>query len=88
MPPKIKIPEQIIKIKFHELKAWSIIDGAGLRGKKLGKAMVSNKHPNFLINLGGATAQEIESLGEYVRKAVYEKYKIPLDWEVIRVGRR
>jgi len=71
-----------------ELKAWSIIDGAGLRGKKLGKAMVSNKHPNFLINLGGATAQEIESLGEYVRKAVYEKYKIPLDWEVIRVGRR
>ena len=50
--------------------------------------MVSNKHPNFLINLGGATAQEIESLGEYVRKAVYEKYKIPLDWEVIRVGRR
>ena len=71
-----------------ELKAWSIIDGAGLRGKKLGKAMVSNKHPNFLINLGGATAQEIESLGEHVRKAVYEKYKIPLDWEVIRVGRR
>ena len=71
-----------------ELKAWSIIDGAGLRGKKLGKAMVSNKHPNFLINLGGATAQEIESLGEYVREAVYEKYKIPLDWEVIRVGRR
>ena len=71
-----------------ELKAWSIIDGAGLRGKKLGKAMVSNKHPNFLINLGGATAKEMESLGEYVRKAVYEKYKISLDWEVIRVGRK
>ncbi len=71
-----------------ELKAWSIIDRAGLRGKKLGKAMVSNKHPNFLINLGGATAQEMESLGEYVRKSVYEKYKISLDWEVIRVGRK
>ena len=71
-----------------ELKAWSIIDKAGLRGKKLGRAMVSNKHPNFLINLGGATAQEMESLGEYVRKSVYEKYKISLDWEVIRVGRK
>ena len=71
-----------------ELKAWSVIDGAGLRGKKIGKAMVSNKHPNFLINLGGATAQEIESLGEYVRQSVYEKYQISLDWEVIRVGRK
>ena len=71
-----------------ELKAWSIIDGAGLRGKKIGKAMVSNKHPNFLINLGGATAHEMESLGEYVRKSVYEKYKISLDWEVVRVGRK
>ncbi len=71
-----------------ELKAWRVIDGAGLRGKKLGKAMVSNKHPNFLINLGGATAQEMESLGEYVRQSVYEKYKISLDWEVIRVGRK
>ncbi len=71
-----------------ELKAWSLIDRAGLRGKKLGKAMVSDKHPNFLINLGGATAEEIESLGEYVRKSVYQKYKILLDWEVIRVGRK
>ena len=50
--------------------------------------MVSKKHPNFLINLGGATAQEMEFLGEYVRKSVYKKYKVSLDWEVIRVGRR
>ena len=71
-----------------ELKAWSLIDRAGLRGKKLGRAMVSNKHPNFLINLGGATAEEMESLGEFVRKSVYEQYKISLDWEVIRVGRK
>ena len=71
-----------------ESKAWSLIDKAGLRGKKLGRAMVSNKHPNFLINLGGASAEEIESLGEYVRKSVYQKYKISLDWEVIRVGRK
>ena len=69
------------------LKAWRLIDKAGLRGKKIGRAMVSNKHPNFLINLGGATAHEIETLGESVREAVYKQYKVKLDWEVIRVGR-
>ena len=71
-----------------ELKAWNLIDRAGLRGKKLGRAMVSKKHPNFLINLGGATAEDMEALGEYVRKSVYEKFKVSLDWEVIRVGRK
>ena len=70
-----------------ELKAWRLIDKTGLRGKKIGRAMVSTKHPNFLINLGGATARDIEALGEYVRKSVYQKYEIMLDWEVIRVGR-
>ena len=49
--------------------------------------MVSTKHPNFMVNLGGATASEMEFLGEYIRKFVYEKYKVSLDWEVIRVGR-
>ncbi len=71
-----------------DFKAWSLIDRAGLRGKKMGKAMVSKKHPNFLINLGGATAEEMELLGEYIRKAVYEKFKVSLDWEVKRVGRK
>ena len=71
-----------------DFKAWSLIDRAGLRGKKMGKAMVSKKHPNFLINLGGATSEEMESLGEHVRKSVYEKFKVSLDWEVIRVGRK
>ena len=70
-----------------EKKAWRLIDKAGLRGKKIGRAMVSNKHPNFLINLGGATAHEIETLGEKVRESVYQQYKVKLDWEVIRVGR-
>jgi len=73
--------------EITELKAWRLIDKAGLRGKKIGRAMVSNKHPNFLINMGGATAHDIEALGEHVREAVYEKYKVMLDWEVIRVGR-
>jgi len=70
-----------------ELKAWRLIDKAGLRGKKIGKAMVSNKHPNFLINLGGATAHDIEALGEHIRESVYKKYNVTLDWEVIRIGR-
>ena len=70
-----------------ELKAWRLIDKAGLRGKKIGRAMVSKKHPNFLINLGGATANDIETLGETVREAVYQQYNVKLDWEVIRVGR-
>ena len=70
-----------------ELKAWRLIDKTGLRGKKIGRAMVSTKHPNFLINLGGATARDIEDLGEYIRKSVYQKYEVMLDWEVIRVGR-
>ena len=70
-----------------ELKAWSLIDQTGLRGKQIGRAMVSTKHPNFLINLGGATARDIEALGEYVRESVYQKYEVMLDWEVKRVGR-
>ena len=50
-----------------------MIDKTGLRGKKIGKAMVSNKHPNFLINLGGATACDIEALGEYIRRVSLSK---------------
>ena len=50
--------------------------------------MVSEKHSNFLVNLGGASANDIECLGEYVRKSVFKKFKIRLDWEVKRVGRK
>jgi UDP-N-acetylmuramate dehydrogenase len=78
----------LMEEKAMQLKAWHLIDKAGLRGKKIGKAMVSEKHPNFLINLGGASACDLESLGEYVRKLVHEKYNVSLDWEVIRVGRK
>ncbi len=52
----------------HELKAWKVIEDAGLRGARLGQAQMSEKHPNFLINTGGATAAELEGLGEEVRK--------------------
>ncbi len=71
---------------IHDLKAWKVIDDAGLRGARLGGAQMSEKHPNFLINAGGATARELEALGEHVRKTVYENSGIALEWEIMRVG--
>lgn len=70
----------------HELKAWSLIDAAGLRGHRLGGAQMSEKHPNFLINTGDATAADLESLGELVREKVKESSGHLLQWEVIRIG--
>ena len=54
----------------HSLKAWKLIDDAGLRGAKIGGAMVSKKHTNFLINTGNATAKDIEDLGKFIIKKV------------------
>jgi len=71
----------------HELKAWKLIDEAGLRGVRLGGAQMSEMHPNFLINTGTATAADLEGLGELVRKRVSESHGITLHWEVKRVGR-
>jgi UDP-N-acetylmuramate dehydrogenase len=70
----------------HALKAWSLIDAAGLRGHRLGGAQMSEKHPNFLLNTGGATAAELEALGELVRARVRETSGHDLQWEVIRLG--
>ncbi len=70
----------------HELKAWKVIDDAGCRGLTLGGAQMSPKHSNFLINMGDASAADLEGLGELVRKKVYENSKIDLIWEVMRVG--
>ena len=67
-------------------KAWQLIEGAGGRGLQLGAAQVSEKHCNFLINTGEATAAEIEGLGEEVRARVKEKFGIELEWEIKRVG--
>jgi UDP-N-acetylmuramate dehydrogenase len=63
-----------------------LIDQAGCRGLTVGDAQVSEKHCNFLINRGAATAAEIESLGEEVRRRVKEKSGIALEWEIKRVG--
>ena len=68
-------------------KAWRLIDAAGCRGLRLGAAMVSEKHCNFLINTGDASAAEIERLGELVRQRVREHSGVELEWEVVRIGR-
>jgi len=70
----------------HDLKAWKVIDEAGLRGHRRGGAQMSEKHPNFLINTGTATAADLEGLGEEVRKKVYDSSGITLEWEIMRVG--
>ena len=67
-------------------KAWQLIDQAGCRGLKIGDAQVSEKHANFLINLGDAKAADIENLGEEVRKRVQAKSDVLLEWEIKRVG--
>lgn len=67
-------------------KAWELVDGAGCRGLTIGNAQVSDLHCNFLLNLGGATAAELEGLGEEVRRRVLEKSGISLRWEIKRIG--
>jgi UDP-N-acetylmuramate dehydrogenase len=67
-------------------KAWQLIDAAGCRGLRIGEAQVSQLHCNFLINLGNATATEIETLGETVRRRVKEHSGVELEWEIKRIG--
>ena len=68
-------------------QAWQLIDRAGCRGLTRGGAMVSEKHTNFLINTGNATAADIEALGEDVRRRVLDRFGIALEWEIRRIGR-
>ena len=70
----------------HELKAWKVIEDAGMRGARKGGAVMNEKHANFLTNAGGATAADLEGLGEEVRKKVYDSSGITLEWEIMRVG--
>jgi UDP-N-acetylmuramate dehydrogenase len=67
-------------------KAWQLIDAAGCRGLQVGGAQVSELHCNFLINRGGATAADIEALGENVRRRVKENSGVELEWEIERIG--
>jgi UDP-N-acetylmuramate dehydrogenase len=68
------------------MKAWELIDAAGCRGLTRGGAMVSEKHCNFLINTGSATAADIEGLGEEVRRRVMAATGVTLEWEIRRIG--
>ena len=68
-------------------KAWELVDSAGCRGLMLGGAQVSEKHTNFLINTGTATAAQIEALGELVRDKVRAATGVELEWEIRRVGK-
>ena len=67
-------------------KAWQLIDAAGCRGLRVGAAQVSQLHCNFLINLGNASAADIETLGETVRRRVKENSGVELEWEIKRLG--
>jgi UDP-N-acetylmuramate dehydrogenase len=68
-------------------KAWELIDRAGCRGLMRGGAQVSDKHANFLLNTGSASAADLEGLGEEVRRRVHAKFAVALEWEIRRVGR-
>jgi UDP-N-acetylmuramate dehydrogenase len=67
-------------------KAWQLVDAAGCRGLRVGGAQVSEMHCNFLINLGNATAADIETLGETVRERVKDNSGVELAWEIKRIG--
>jgi UDP-N-acetylmuramate dehydrogenase len=68
------------------LKAWQLIDKAGCRGLKRGGAQVNEKHCNFLVNAGDASAADLEGLGEEVRRRVFEATGVRLEWEIRRIG--
>jgi UDP-N-acetylmuramate dehydrogenase len=67
-------------------RAWELIDAAGCRGLRRGGAVVSDKHCNFLVNTGTATAADIEGLGEEVRRRVKAATGVLLEWEIRRIG--
>ncbi len=72
----------------HDLKAWKVIEQAGMKGATRGGAQMSLKHANFLINTGQASAEDLEGLGEEVRKKVYDSSGITLEWEIMRIGEK
>lgn len=85
-PVRTKTGGSTFKNPEGSKKAWQLIDEAGCRGLKIGGAIVSEKHCNFLINEGTATASDLINLGEEVRKRVFEKTGIILEWEIKMIG--
>lgn len=87
-PIRSKTGGSTFKNPSGDKKAWQLIDEAGCRGLKIGDAVMSEKHCNFLINLGNATAAEIEDLGEMVRRRVFDNSGLMLEWEIKIIGDR
>jgi UDP-N-acetylmuramate dehydrogenase len=86
-PVRARTGGSTFKNPHGDRKAWELIDAAGCRGLTRGAAQVSEKHCNFLLNLGGASAADIEALGEEVRARVLAHSGIALEWEIRRIGR-
>ena len=76
----------IFKNPAPEIPAGRLIDSAGLKGKRIGQAMVSEKHANYFINLGNASARDVKKLIEFVKQKVFEKYNVHLEEEIQYVG--
>ena len=70
------------------MRAWELVEGVGGRGLKIGGAMMSEKHCNFMINAGGASAADLENLGDELIRRVKEKFGVDLHWEIKRIGER
>ena len=87
-PTKVKTGGSTFKNpKNSKYSAWQLIEKSGLRGYRVGDAQLSEKHCNFILNLGNATAHDLESLGEIVIDKVYKETGIMLEWEIKRIGR-
>ena len=84
-PTGVKTGGSTFKNPFGN-KAWQLIDKAGCRGFKIGGAMISDKHCNFIINSKNSTSQDIEDLGNYVKDKVKASSGIELSWEIKRIG--
>lgn len=85
-PTRKKTGGSTFKNPPFDLKAWECIDKAGCRGLQIGDAIVSEKHCNFLINIGNATAKDLENLGNEVKERVFKTLQIELEWEILRIG--
>lgn len=87
-PLKTKTGGSTFKNPPGDKKAWELIDAAGCRGLRQGGAHISQKHCNFMIADDGASAKDIEALGETVRQRVLDAFGVELEWEIRRLGRR
>ena len=85
-PLKYRSAGSIFKNPSQEIAAGYLIDQAGLKGRQKGNAMISDKHANFIVNLGEATSQDIVCLIKLIKRKVMEKFKINLELEVKLLG--